>query len=161
MRRSLLIVTAALLAGLPAGAGGGGAAQAQQASDADTVRRANAAIYTALSARDPQGFEALLAREPIPSLILPTSRTPSTGRDTIRRDYEAVFARYPEFAISMAEPEIRSGSEGALVTGIETVRARQATGEAAGFSLLATNVFVRSAEGRWLLLHRHLSPVPR
>ena len=161
MRRALLFVMAALLAGLPARMGGGGAARAQQASEADAIRRANAAIYAALSARDLRAFEGLLAREPSPSLILPTSRTPSTGPDAIRRDYEAIFARYPEFAISMAEPGIRSGSEGALVTGIETVQARQANGEAASFSLLATNVFVRGAEGRWLLLHRHLSLAPR
>ena len=158
MRRRLLTGTAALLAGAAAGGGG---ARAQQASDTAAVGEANAAIYAALSARDPRAFVAVLAEEPTPSLILPHLRAPSVGTDAIRRDFEEVFARYPEFAISMADPGVRVASGSALVTGVEAVRGRQTNGEAVSFSLIATNVFVRDGGGRWRLAHRHVSLAPR
>ena len=94
-------------------------------------------------------------------MVLPVSRAPAIGREAVRRDYEALFARYPEFSISMAEPEVRVASGSAVVTGAEAVRARTASGEAAAFALIGTNVFVRGGDGRWLLVHRHVSLAPR
>ena len=109
MRRRLLIGTATSLAGTAAAAVAGGGARAQRhPPDAEAVREANTAVYAALSARDPRAFEALLAEEPSPGLVLPVSRAPAIGREAVRRDYEALFARYPEFSIRWRSR--RSGS---------------------------------------------------
>ena len=162
MRRRLFIGTATALAGTAAAAvaGGAGARAQRQPPDAEAAREANSAVYAALSARDPRAFEALLAEEPSPGLVLPVSRAPAIGREAVRRDYEALFARYPEFSIMVAEPEVRVASGSAVVTGAEAVRARTANGEAAAFALIGTNVFLRGGDGRWLLVHRHVSLAP-
>jgi ketosteroid isomerase-like protein len=157
MRRTLLLGSAALLAGLATGMGG---ARAQQAPEAEAIRAANAAFYAALSARDIEALERVWARDGQVFNIFGASRTPLVGWGAVRGAYEDLFNRFPELSVAMPEPLIGQNGDSALVVGVETLRGRLPSGEAANLLLPTTNAFVKR-DGRWLMVHHHSSRPPQ
>jgi ketosteroid isomerase-like protein len=154
MRRTFLLGCGTLLAGLAAATGDDGARQ--QNTDVAAIRSANAAFYAALSTRDIGAVERLWARQGPVFNIFAASSVPLADWSAIRAGYEELFARFPELSVTMAEPQVAQNGDGALVVGVETLRARLPNGEARNLSLPTTNVFIHR-NGRWLMMHHHSS----
>ena len=155
MRRTVLIGSATLLSGLSMGR-----TRAQQSSDAEAIKAANAAFYAALSARDIGAIERVWAHEAQVFNVFAVSRTPMIGWDAVRSGYEDLFRRFPELSVAMPEPSIRHDADDALVVGVETQRARLPSGEVTNAQPPATNVFAKR-DGRWLVVHHHSSRPPQ
>ena len=87
LRRDLWVALAAAAAVLGSLAG---SARAQSTADLDAVKAANAAFYTALSARDVRKMEAVWANKPYVVNMGPRIKTFAVGYD------EAVAKRRPK-----------------------------------------------------------------
>ena len=164
MRRTLVVGTAALLAGLAGVAVGGGGAAAQAPQDAEGVRAAASAFYAALNARDIRAMEAVWSRDAGPMVIHPIGpqgRAPVVGWEAVRRSFEEAWPRFEEFTVTVNEPmQVRVGQGGAVVVATTPVRQKVRGGAALDYTALATFAFERR-DGRWLLVHNHVSRVPQ
>jgi ketosteroid isomerase-like protein len=156
MRRTVLLGSAALLAGLMAKIG---RSHAQQSPETEHVKTANSAFYTALSARDIKATERLWVRDEQVFTIFGASRSPLVGWSALNNGYVELFNRFPELSVTMPEPSIRQDGDFALVVGVEALRARLQNGEILNLSLPTTNVFV-NRNGQWLLIQHHSSRPP-
>ena len=167
MRRTLVVGTAVSLAGLAAVAAAavvGGAEVQTQGPDAEGVRAAVSAYYAALNARDIRAMEALWSRDAEPMMIHPTgpqARAPIVGWEAVRRGFEEAWPRFEEFRVTVNEPvQERVGPGGAVAVAVTPERQKVRGGEALDYTALATFAFERR-EGRWLLVHNHVSRVPQ
>ena len=162
MRKALVIGTAASLVGLAAAAVVGGEDVQRQAADTEGVRAAVSAYYAALNARDIRAMGALWSREAEPMMIHPTgphARAPMIGWEAVRRGFEEAWPRFEVFAVTVNEPvQVRVGQGGAVA--VTPVRQRVRGGAALDYTALATFAFERR-DGRWLLVHNHVSRVPQ
>ncbi len=164
MRRTLVVGAAAWLAGLAAAAAVGGAEAQTQAADAEGVRAAVSAYYAALNARDIQAMEAVWSRDAAPMMIHPVgpqARAPMVGWEAVRRGFEEAWPRFEVFAVAVKEPvQVRVGQGGAVAVAVTPVRQKVRGGAALDYTALATFAFERR-DGRWLLVHNHVSRVPQ
>jgi ketosteroid isomerase-like protein len=168
MRRTLVFGTAAALAGLAAAVAAaavvGGEDVQRQAADAEGVRAAVSAYYAALNARDIRAMEALWSRDAEPMMIHPTgpqARAPVVGWEAVRRSFEEAWPRFEVFSATVNEPvQVRVGQGGAVAVATTPVRQRVRGGAALDYTALATFAFERR-DGRWLLVHNHVSRVPQ
>ena len=67
---------------------------------------------------------------------------------------------FVELSVTIPEPLIRQDGDIALVVGVESLRARLASGDPANFSLPTTNVFIKWG-GQWLMIYHHSSRSPQ
>ena len=167
MRRTLVVGTAAALAGLAAtvtAAVVGGEAVQHQAADAEGVRAAVSAYYAAMNARDIRAMEAVWSRDAEPMMIHPTgpqARAPVVGWEAVRRGFEEAWSRFEVLSVTVNEPvQVRVGQGGAVAVATTPVRQRVRGGAALDYTALATFAFERR-DGRWLLVHNHASRVPQ
>jgi ketosteroid isomerase-like protein len=165
MRRTLVVGTGASLAGLAAAAVvGGEEMQGQQTADVEGVRAAVSAYYSALNARDIRAMGAVWSRDAEPMMIHPVgphARAPAVGWEAVRRSFEAAWPRFEEFKVTVNEPvQVRVGQGGAVALATTPVRQKVRGGEALDYTALATFAFERR-DGRWLLVHNHVSRVPQ
>jgi ketosteroid isomerase-like protein len=163
MCRVLLAGTAASLIGLAAAVGDTTKAQAQ-ASDEAGVRAAVSAYYAALNARDIRAMEAVWSRDAEPMMIHPVgphARAAVVGWEAVRRSFEEAWPRFEVFSVAVNEPmQVRVGQGGAVVVATTPVRSKMRGGEALDYTALASFAFERR-DGRWLLVHNHVSRVPQ
>ena len=168
MRRTLVVGMAAALAGLAAAVAAaavvGGEDVQHQAADAEGVRAAVSAYYAALNARDIRAMETLWSRDAEPIMIHPAgpqARAPVVGWEAVRRSFEEAWPRFEEFKVTVDEPvQVRVGQGGAMVVVTTPVQQKVRGGEALDYTALATFAFERR-DGRWLLVHNHVSRVPQ
>ena len=164
MRRTLVVGMSASLIRLATAVGGGVEAQAQRAPDAEGVRAAVSAFYAAPNARDIRAMEAVWSRDAEPMMIHPTgphARAPMIGWEAVRRSFEEAWPRFEEFKVTVNEPvQVRVGQGGAVAVAVTPVRQKVRGGAALDYTALATFAFERR-DGRWLLVHSHVSRVPQ
>ena len=165
MRRALVVGTAASLIGLAATAAVVGGEDVQrQAADTEGVRAAVSAYYAALNARDIRAMGALWSREAEPMMIHPTgphARAPMIGWEAVRRGFKEAWPRFEAFSVTVNEPvQVRVGQGGAVAVAVTPVRQKVHGGAALDYTALATFAFERR-DGRWLLVHNHVSRVPQ
>ena len=164
MRRALVVVGAAASSAALGAAVVGGADVQCQAADAEGVRAAVPAYYAALNARDIRAMGALWSRDAEPMMIHPTgpqARSPVVGWEAVRRSFEEAWPRFEEFKVTVNEPvQVRVGQGGAVAVAVTPVRQKVRGGAALDYTALATFAFERR-EGRWLLVHNHVSRVPQ
>ena len=164
MRRTPVVGTAALLAGLAGVAVGGGGAAAQAPQDAEGVRAAASAFYAALNARDIRAMEALWAPDADIVMIHPSgpyARAPAVGPEAVRRSFAEAWPRFAEWSVNVNDMRVRVGQGWAAVLATTPVHVRMQGEDAAhDYTALATILYERR-DGRWLIVHQHVSQPPR
>jgi ketosteroid isomerase-like protein len=129
MRRSVLLGSLALAAAL--------VAQFQPASsqstDMNAITAANAAFYSALSARDVTAMEQIWAKDEQVSNIFSAAQQPTFGLSAIKGDYEGLFKRMEQASVVMTDPSVRQQGDLALVVGVETAQVKPPNGDLVKF----------------------------
>ncbi|MDO9713350.1 YybH family protein [Paracraurococcus lichenis] len=158
MRRTFVVGTAALLL-LSTTPGA-----AAQNTDAEGVRAAASAFYAALNARDIGAMEALWARDANPVMIHPSgpfARSPAVGWEAVQRSFAEAWPRFAEWSVRVDEMRVRVGQGWAVVLATTPVHVKmQGSDAASDYTALATIVYERR-DGRWLIIHQHVSRPPR
>ena len=135
-----------------------GAARAQQ--DTNSIKAANAGYYAALSARDAGAVDKVWSHDGLVFNVFAVNKAPAVGWSAVKDGYDDLFKRFPELSVAMAEPSIRQDGDVAVVVGVETQKAKLASGDTINALLPATNVFIRR-DGHWLMIHHHSSRPPQ
>ena len=166
MRRTLVVGAAASLAGLAGAVSSrGAAAQGRQAPpDEAGVRAAASAFYAALNARDIRAMEALWAPDADVVMIHPSGpfdRAPTVGSEAVRRSFAEAWPRFAEWSVRVDGMRVRVGQGWAAVLATTPVHVRMQGEDAAhDYAALATILYERR-DGRWLIVHQHVSQPPR
>lgn len=157
-RRRLLVALAATALGLSAFAG---AARAQSASDIEAVKAANAAFYTALSARDVKKMEAVWSRKPYVVNMGPRIRTFAVGyEDAVAKWWPAAFEHFLELNVTMTTvAQVQTDGKVAWVHGNESATGATKAGPVK-FQTFVTNIFEKEGD-RWLMVSHHAQPIPQ
>ncbi|MGH3390003.1 MAG: nuclear transport factor 2 family protein [Actinomadura sp.] len=126
-----------------------------------TVEAANAEFYAAFEAVDMDRMSAVWADGPYAESVVcvhpgwPLLR----GRGAVLRSWALIMANTPYIQFVLTDVRAELQGEQAVVTCAENILTASSTEEfAAGASVVATNVFVRT-DGEWRLLLHHGSPV--
>jgi ketosteroid isomerase-like protein len=135
---------------------------AQQASDADAVKAANQAFYTALSARDVGAMQKVWSSDPDIENIGPSDKAGGLGWEAVKKSYQGTFDMFPEIkaAMAMEQPRIKINGPTAFVSGVERAQLKNKAGETINVSNLATSIFEKKPSG-WLMVYHHASRVPQ
>jgi len=161
MRRILVAGTAALLI---APTTTGGTKARAQTSDGEGVRTAVSAFYAALNARDIRAMEALWAPDADTVMIHPSgpyARAPAVGLEAVRRSFGEAWPHFAEWSVAVNDMRVRVGQGWAVVLATTPVHVKMRGGDAAhDYTALATIVYERR-DGRWLIVHQHVSQPPR
>ncbi|MCU1595372.1 MAG: hypothetical protein JWO12_2764 [Frankiales bacterium] len=123
----------------------------------DEVEAANAALYSAFETGDVDLMEAVWDQEEPEALVCVHPGWPMLrGRVAILRSWSAVMANTDYIQFFLTDVQVAVAGPTAIVTCTENVLTSADVGE--NTSVVATNVFVKRAEG-WRLLVHHGSPV--
>ncbi len=125
-------------------------------SEADRVRAVNQRFYEALSAQNLLRLEQLWAHSRYVRCKHPGAQM-LAGWESIRESWRELFTRSICFAIEPLLDEVSVHGPIAVVTCREKVSSFTLDGSTVA-TTLATNIFEKQ-RGRWLLIHRHASPV--
>jgi uncharacterized protein (TIGR02246 family) len=141
---------------------GSGSGSFAQSSDDEGVRAAVSAFYAALNARDIQALEAVWA--PDANVIMihpggPTARAPAVGPEAVRESWRHL-ANYAEWSVTVNEVRMRVGQGRAVVLATTPVHQKMRDNTVNDFLALATIVY-EQRDGRWLIVHQHVSQPPR
>ncbi len=120
------------------------------------VEEANARFYRAFEALDLAAMDEVWAHGEHVTCIHPGWPL-LRGWDAVRASWEAIFNSSGEMRFSLADVRVEAAGDAAWVTCTENILS-EARGRVSVTSLLATNVFQRSAEG-WRMVHHHSSHV--
>ena len=115
----------------------------------DAVLFANEAFYRAFADRDLSAMERLWSRRGPVACIHP-GWCPLYGRDQVIASWRSILANPRSPAVACRRPQVFMQGESAFVVCFEEVE---------GAFLIATNVFLREADG-WKLTHHQAGPVP-
>ncbi len=161
MNRRILFAGAALaLAALFAL---GRTADAQQTSDLDAIKAANAAFYIALSARDVKAMEAVWANKPYVVNFGPRNKAPAIGyADAVTKYWPNTFDVFSQItASSTTIAQIQSDGKLGWVVGTETASLQpKAGGDPLKFEAFATNLFEKDGD-RWLMISHHAQAIAK
>ena len=135
-------------------------AMAQEASDMRELRAANESFYKALSARDVNAMLKLWSYKTEIRHIGPRNESINVGLDAAMKNWERLFAAYPEFKIRCEQEYFRINGATAWVSVIEKAQWKDAAGETQTTSHFGTNIFEKQ-DGRWYLVYHHGSTIPR
>jgi ketosteroid isomerase-like protein len=81
------------------------------------------------------------------------------GWEEVQRSWAAIFHSTGHMLISISRPLVQIVGDTAWVSCLEDVTTAQTDGISSAV-IETTNIFVRH-RGRWLLVHRHTTPLPR
>jgi ketosteroid isomerase-like protein len=138
----------------------GTSAQAQQPADIDAVKAANAAFYTALSARDVKQMEAVWANKPYVVNMGPRVKTFAVGHDdAVAKWWPAAFEFFQELNVTMTPAQVQANGKVAWVVGNESATGVTKNGPVK-FTTFVTNVFEKDGD-RWLMVSHHAQPIPQ
>ena len=125
-------------------------------SEAERVRVVNQRFYEALSTQNLLRLEQLWSHSPQVRCLHPGEHM-LTGWSTIRESWRAMFTRSIAFSVEPLIAEVNVHGPIAVVTCQEKLATFTLDGSSVA-NLLATHIFLKQ-RGRWLLIHRHASPV--
>jgi ketosteroid isomerase-like protein len=120
------------------------------------VEEANARFYRVFESQDLRQMEQIWAHGAHVRCVHP-GWCLLAGWEAVRHSWEVIFASSQEMRFSITD--VNAAVEGALgwVTCTENILS-EARGNISVTSLLATNIFERSA-GEWLMIHHHASHI--
>ncbi|CAK0823152.1 unnamed protein product, partial [Prorocentrum cordatum] len=130
---------------------------AAQFDDEVHVLSANAELYSAFSARDIDRIKALWLQASYVQCIHPyDQQKPASGYSEVCGSWRRLFdqGRLQRSVVSAENVRVNVRGATATVSCVEQVSSRKA--RRPQNKMLATNVF-RKVQGRWLLIHRHVS----
>ena len=138
-----------------------GSARAQSTADLDAVKAANAAFYTALSARDVRKMEAVWANKPYVVNMGPRIKTFAVGYDeAVAKWWPAAFDFFQELTVTMTTlAVVQTDGKVAWVHGNESATGVTRNGPVK-FTTFVTNVFEKDGD-RWLMVSHHAQPIPQ
>lgn len=137
-----------------------GSASAQQSSDIEAVKAANAAFYAALSARDAKKMETLWANKPYVVNMGPRTKTFAVGyEDAVVKWWPAGFEFFLELNVSMTTAQVQTNGNVGWVVGNESATAVTKSGPVK-FQTFVTNIFEKDGD-RWLMVSHHAQPIPQ
>jgi ketosteroid isomerase-like protein len=132
--------------------------ESHRETEEEKVLAANLAFYEALRSLDVARMEAVWLQEDWVRCLHPGWEL-LLGWDEVQRSWAAIFHSTSHMLISISRPLVQIVGETAWVSCLEDVTTAQRDG--ISFALIeTTNIFVRH-RGRWLLAHRHTTPLPR
>jgi ketosteroid isomerase-like protein len=121
------------------------------------VEAANAALYAAFESGDVDLMEAVWDVEDPDALVCVHPGWPMLrGRTAVLRSWSAVMAGTDYIQFVLTDVQVSVEGSTAIVTGTENILTSADVGD--GGSAVATNLFVRRADG-WRLVVHHASPV--
>lgn len=140
-----------------------GSANAQQPSDIDAVKEANAAFYVALSTRDAKQMEPLWANKPYVVNIGPRAKAAAVGYEEAVTNWggvslSAVFSELTARMTSTAQ--VHTDGKLAWVIGTENASGKTKAGEPFMFDTFVTNTFEKEGS-RWLMVSHHAQVMPK
>lgn len=127
-------------------------------TEEERVRAANRAFYEALQSLDLHRMEAVWLQEDWVRCLHPGWEL-LLGWEEVHKSWKAIFASTRQMLISISRPLVHMLGHTAWVSCLEDVTTAQADGISSAL-IEATNIFVRH-RGRWLLVHRHTTALPR
>ena len=126
-------------------------------AEEEKVLAANLAFYEAMRSLDMARMEAVWLQEDCVRCLHPGWEL-LLGWEEIQRSWAAIFQSTGQMLISISRPLVQIVGDTAWVSCLEDVTVTQADGFSSAL-IEATNIFVRH-RGRWLLVHRHTTPLP-
>ncbi len=150
-----VVVTAAIAMG-----GLAHSASAQEASEVNAVKAANAAFYAALSARDIGAVMKSWSTKSEVRHIGPRNQDVDVGLDAIKKTIQATMEAFPELEVTPEQVHIRIVGSVAWVSDIEKTQRKNKAGEVQSGSNFGTSIFEKQG-GKWLMVHHHASAIPR
>ncbi len=127
-------------------------------TEEEEVLAANLAFYEALRSMDIARMEAVWLQEDWVRCLHPGWEL-LLGWDEVQRSWAAIFHSTGHMLISISRALVQIVGETAWVSCLEDVTVAQKDGISSAL-IETTNIFVRH-RGRWLLVHRHTTPLPR
>jgi len=129
-------------------------------SDMNDVNAANEAFYQALSARNIGAMARVWSYRTEIRHVGPRNRVINVGLDAAIKQWEGLFAAFPEFQITCEQIYIRINGSTAWVSALEKAQWKNEAGEPQTSTQFGTNIFEKQ-EGKWLMVYHHGSAVPR
>ena len=133
---------------------------AQETLDLYDVKAANDAFYAALSARNVGLMFKLWSYKTEIRHVGPRNKVINVGLDAAIRNWEGLFAAFPEFRIRCEQEYIRINGSTAWVSVIEKARWKNRAGEIEIATHFGTNIFEKQ-DGKWFMVYHHGSAVPQ
>lgn len=121
--------------------------------DLEAVRRANDAFYTAFEARDLDAVSEVWEHSPRVVCTHPGWAT-LRGWAQVSASFYALFRNSQHLQFILTEQQAEVAGDAAWVSVDENIL--EAEG---GTTVAALNLFMRGADGRWLMVAHHASPV--
>jgi ketosteroid isomerase-like protein len=134
---------------------------AQQAEDIEGVQAASKAFYAALAALDDRTMERAWAHTPYVTLVGPRSKSIVVGWEAIKKYWEDTDELFSERNVSLAEAHIHVNGNLAWEIGRETGQMKLKDGTVGKVDHIATNVYEKQGDGRWLMVSHHVQPKPQ
>jgi ketosteroid isomerase-like protein len=159
-RRSMLVVSAAVLSSAGSISAVGVVAGAQQPSEIDKVREASTALYASLSSLDVRPMERFWAHESYVRYIGPTSKAVAVGWDEVKKAIEAGNAALSARRVVLTQAHIQINGQLAWEVGIEMTQRTLKNGEVLNTQNFVTNIY-ENKKGEWRMVTHHASAVPR
>jgi ketosteroid isomerase-like protein len=131
-------------------------AQRQLQTDEDKVLIANRTFYSALHALDLPLMEEVWLHEDWVKCLHPGWEL-LMGWDEVRGSWEEIFRSTEQMLVSISRPLVHVAGEAAWVSCLENVTTTSQNNFVTAL-VEATNIFVRR-DGRWLIVHRHTTPL--
>jgi len=125
-------------------------------TEEEKVLAANLEFYEALRSLDLARMEAAWLQEDWVRCLHPGWEL-LLGWEEIQRSWAAIFHSTGQMLISISRPLVHIVGEAAWVSCLEDVTTAQTDGVSSAL-IETTNIFVRQG-GRWLLVHRHTTPL--
>ncbi|MGB7590631.1 MAG: nuclear transport factor 2 family protein [Terriglobia bacterium] len=126
-------------------------------AEEEKVLAANLAFYEAMRSLDMARMEAVWLQEDWVRCLHPGWEL-LLGWEEVQRSWAAIFQSTGQMLISISRPLVQIVGDTAWVSCLEDVTVTQADGFSSAL-IETTNIFVRH-RGRWLLVHRHTTPLP-
>jgi ketosteroid isomerase-like protein len=131
--------------------------QPHSETEEEKVLAANLAFYEAFRSLDIARMEAVWLQEDWVRCLHPGWEL-LLGWEEVQRSWAAIFHSTSQVLISITRPVVQVVGETAWVSCLEDVTTAQSD-DISSALIETTNIFVRH-RGRWLLVHRHTTPLP-
>jgi ketosteroid isomerase-like protein len=126
-------------------------------TEEEKVLAANLAFYEALRSLDIARMEAAWLQEDWVRCLHPGWEL-LLGWEEVQRSWAAIFHSTRQILISISRPVVQIVGDTAWVSCLEDVTTAQEDSISTAL-IETTNIFVR-LRGRWLMVHRHTTPLP-
>ena len=134
----------------------------QEAADVKGVKAASQAFYAALSVLDDgEAMGKVWAHTPYITFLGPGAKSILVGWDAFNKAWAGGNKLFATRSASMVEDSMHLNGNVAWEAVLETGQLKFKTGEVVKGDYLATNVFEKQSDGRWLMVSHHANPKPQ